>query len=96
MNCDTCKNYATCRELCEIAEQYASQDYISSREMPISLVNVPATKILEMISNVPMTRKEQQIVTLFGYGLNRQDVSQTLNISRNSLRVHICRMKKKM
>ena len=46
-------------------------------------------------TNISLTKTERKIVTLFGYGLNKEDVCELLKISRQSLRKHIERMRKK-
>jgi len=93
MLCQDCLKRNSCLKLCQDAEDYASQDYIGLRELPIGLPM--HGEMPELISSIPMTKMEKQITSLFGKGLNRKDVCQILKISRRCLRDHIYRLNKK-
>ncbi len=94
MNCNDCAKRSKCKKLCPEAEAYASQDHVNLREKTMELVNFNEN-YLDLISNIYLTNKEKQILTLFGYGLSRQDVCQLLNISKGNLRVRIKILKDK-
>lgn len=99
--CSGCLRRETCTTLCDVAEAYADQDYVPQHEWPTN------PKILEALvpdynwyndisSNVHLTKKERQIVRLFGLGLNRVDIRELLEMSANALEKAISRLKKKV
>lgn len=94
MLCDDCNKRNLCNSLCPEAELYVNQDHIPQREMPIGLPKYSKPSI-EQVSNILLTKREKEIVTLLGSGLSRADVCQLLKISRESLRKHIQRINKK-
>ena len=80
-------------KLCKTAEEYVNRDYVGQKEKLIGKVQYG--DFLKTISNVYLTKREKEIVTLFGKGLDRTDLCQVLNISRNALRINIYRLRKK-
>ena len=93
MLCQECSEKPTCTELCPEAEAYVNQDHVSQRELTIGLPR--QGKLPDLVSNTHLTKKEKEIVTLLGKGLNRSDICQVLDISRVALRNSIKRMRKK-
>ncbi len=93
MLCQDCSKKPTCTELCPEAEEYVSQDHVSQRELTIGLPR--RGELPDLVSNTHLTKKEKEIVTLLGRGLNRSDICQLLDISRVALRNAIKRMRKK-
>ena len=93
MLCQDCDKRDRCTELCKEAEEYANQDYVCQKELTIGLPKLKEP--LELFSNVYLTKREKEIVTLLGRGLNRADVCQVLNITRSALRINIYRLRKK-
>ena len=93
MLCQECSEKPTCTELCLEAEAYVDQDHVSQRELTIGLPR--QGKLPDLVSNTHLTKKEKEIVTLLGKGLNRSDICQVLDISRVALRNSIKRMRKK-
>ena len=91
--CFECANRENCQELCDDAEAYANQDHVKPKELPIGLPRYKALIVLG--SNVYLTRREREILTLLGRGLGRADVCQVLRIKRNVLRWHIHNLRKK-
>ena len=91
--CRSCPKNKTCTELCLNAERYASQDYVPQQEL--TLPDPYSTKKIPFISATYLTIREKEIVTLMGKGLSRRDISQTLDITRNALRINIHRLKTK-
>jgi len=89
-----CPTRDNCTALCDEAEAWANQDYVGQREKTIGITQAKENSV-EMWSNVFLTKTEREIVTLLGRGLNRRDVCQILNMTRDCLRNHIKRMRKK-
>ena len=94
MLCQDCPKKESCRELCEEAEAYVGQDYTAQRELTIG-VPEPAPWPVQ-VSNVYLTKREREILTLLGRGLTRSDVCKVLEISKTNLRVHIRNMRRKI
>jgi ATP/maltotriose-dependent transcriptional regulator MalT len=86
--CGDCDKRSTCTKLCPEAERYASQDEVALMEEPKGFFDEQVTTI-EYISNIDLTERERDVLTLLGRGLSRRDVCQLLDISRGSLRWHI-------
>lgn len=88
-----CPTRNSCQTLCGEAEAWANQDYVGQRELTIGL---PRTgEMPELPANVYLTETECAIVTLLGRGLNRRDVCQVMDMSRETLRKHLERLRKK-
>lgn len=101
VNCGQCSKRECCTTLCAAAETYANQDYVPQREWPTDPTILESTVVdynwyANQCSNVNLTKKERQIVRLFGLGLNRRDICETLEITHNALDVAIHRLKKKL
>ena len=79
---------------CPEAELYASQDYVSRKEIPIP--NPRFSRFFEFSTDTPITKKEKQILTLFGTGLSRKDICKLLGITRQNLRVRLFLLKRKI
>jgi DNA-binding NarL/FixJ family response regulator len=94
MLCQECSKKLICKELCTEAEAYVDQDHVSQREKTIGLPKYSKFPV-DQVSNIPLTKREKEILTLLGKGLCRADVCQLLNITRQQLRVHIANLKKK-
>jgi DNA-binding NarL/FixJ family response regulator len=93
MLCDTCSNRDLCTSLCPEAELYVKQDHVPQKEEPIGILKPHRWP---KISNLYLTRIETSIVSLKAQGLTIIEISQILNISRNSVDQHIHRIKQKM
>jgi DNA-binding NarL/FixJ family response regulator len=93
MPCQDCPKRHLCSELCPEAELIVSQDEVSLRELPIGLPRHGSFP--DLISNIPLTEREKQIVTLLGQGMDRDVICKLLNITRGNLRIVICRLRKK-
>jgi len=93
MLCNECPKRAVCSSLCPEAELYASQDEVAQRELPVGLPKY-SVKIQWGVS-IHLTKMEREILTLLARGLSREDICKTLDISRNTLRVHLRNAKKK-
>ena len=91
--CSQCPKRPTCTKLCEEALRYANQDYVYQKHL---LIGSPEPRRLEISESVYLTPKEKEIITLLGRGLSRAETSQVLVISRDSLRRHICNIRKKL
>ena len=96
-DCRTCKQFDQCRQLCEQAERYASQDDVKQKEETIGIPVIIESVKMNVADAVSLTKREREIVTLFSmYRFNRKEVAQYLNISRESLRQHIQRIRQKI
>lgn len=92
--CQTCVNYQFCSVLCPEAELSLKEEETAQRELPIGLPHYGRFPVLP--SNTFLTTTEKQITLLIGQGLNRKQVCNALEISRQSLRVHLLRMRRKV
>ncbi|MFA5706750.1 MAG: LuxR C-terminal-related transcriptional regulator [Candidatus Neomarinimicrobiota bacterium] len=91
--CKSCPAKPTCESICPELELHLKESEAPQRELTIGL---PRHGRVEWSSpSVKLTKTEREILTLIGKGLSRDDVCQTLNISRQTLRVHVANMKKK-
>ena len=95
--CQDCPKRYECLELCTEAELYVDQDHIGRDELPMEdmddvdcLADWP-----DLIKTVHLTKREKEILTLLGRGLNRKDVCELLDITRGTLRWHVSQIKKK-
>ena len=93
MLCQDCSKKPTCTELCPEAEAYVSQDHVGRHELPVGLPRLGA--LLDLIPNTYLSKKEREILTLLGRGLNRADICQLLDMSRHTLRQHISILRKR-
>jgi DNA-binding CsgD family transcriptional regulator len=96
-SCRACKGFPGCGELCEKAEGYAAQDEVSQREETIGVPVITETANLSISPPVKLTRREREIVTLTSvHKFSRAEVAKYLKISRESLRVHLARIRRKI
>ena len=95
MLCQDCPDRNSCLKLCSEAEAYVGQDDIYQRELTIPNIKYNNFSHFEPIPNVHLSKREKQILTLLGMGLDRRDISKLLKISRDNLRDIIRRIKKK-
>lgn len=93
MLCQDCPKKEICYELCKEAEEHVRQDEVYQREKTIGLPS--HGDFPELTSNIPLTKREKQILTLLGQKLPRKDICQLLNISRGNLRWYLNKLKKK-
>jgi len=97
MLCQECPKKSECVELCTEAELYVDQDHVGRDELPMEdmgdvdcLVDWP-----EPLETVHLTPREKEICTLLGRGLDRNDISELLGITRETVRSHIRNLRKK-
>jgi len=91
--CSQCVKRSTCTKLCKEALRYVNQDYMCQKHLPIGS---PEPRRFEISESIYLTSREKEIITLLGRGLSRAETSQILVISRDSLRRHICNIRKKL
>ncbi len=94
MLCQDCPKKVSCSNSCPELESHLKQIEVRQREKLIGLPRYG--KLPELISNIPLTKRERQILTLLGQGLSRKDICQLLEINRHLLRMHILNLKKKI
>ena len=93
MPCQSCPCRDLCTVLCPEAELIASQDEVKQRELPVGLVFPrPFPKLL---SNTYLTKTETKIVTFWAAGLSAKEISELLEITYNSVKMHKSRIRKK-
>jgi len=98
MLCKDCPKKTTCTKLCPEVEEYANQDYVALRELPIvgfehfehTKENFPDGPI-----TIYLTHTEIQIVRWLKKSKTREDIAYRLNTTRNSIDQHIFRILKK-
>ncbi len=90
--CQVCKQYRTCKRICELIEAYVNQDYMPLKELAIPY---PIESTFEYSSSTYLTKKEKQILTLLGSGLDRREIAEVLKTKRETIRTHIYNIKKK-
>ena len=93
MLCQECPSRAVCQSPCPELNLYLKEVEKPQREKTIGQPHY--SRRFEWPSGVDLTRTEKEIVTLLGRGLSRPQVCEALNITRETLRKHIQRMKKK-
>jgi ATP/maltotriose-dependent transcriptional regulator MalT len=98
--CTNCEKRETCKHLCKKAEDYANQDHVSQRELPINPRTLDSGAPGGMwdlaVDQTPLTHKEKIIVTLLGHNIERKLICELLDISRVTLRKHIHRIRDKI
>lgn len=95
MFCQDCQDRNSCLKLCPEVEVHVNQDNVYQRELTLPNISYNNLSYCEQISNVRLSKREKQILTLLGMGLDRRDISKLLKISRDNLRDIIRRIKKK-
>lgn len=102
--CTKCEKRKKCTTLCNKADKYASQDRVGQGDESINpkgdvsemFANTSAKEWPELKENTHLTPTDKEVVTLLSRGLNRKDVCQVLEISRQTLRKRLSRMRKKL
>jgi len=92
--CQECPHSQFCSSLCPEAEASLKEIEIPQCEKTIGLPRYGKFPIIP--SDIPMTKREKEIVTLMGKGLSRRQIAELLGIKRESLRASIYRMNKKV
>ena len=95
ISCSRCSQRAICRVLCPEIELIANKDFIPQRERPIG-IPMFGEKIQEIWGQKKFTFRERQILGLMFAGLDRQNISQSLNITRETLKTHLYRINQKV
>ena len=93
-DCSSCTSRHFCKHVCPAAEIYINCDQVKQIEEPVGLPDFVSPPDVDA-SYTYLTKTEREIVMLFGKGLNRSMVCEVFGITRNALRVHLCRIKKK-
>lgn len=79
MLCDTCGRQEFCSELCKEAENFANQDQPNYHKP----------------GDFHFTPSEKSILMLLMGGKTRQQIAKRLKLSKDSLRHHLCNLRKK-
>ena len=98
--CAKCPLRSKCRVPCERIKSLVNKDQVRRKEVPLSRIRgVPSRCIWEEYSGsswkIPLTKREREIVTLLGKGLDRGEIVQVLKISRHALRERLSKLKMK-
>lgn len=101
--CTNCPYRDRCKKPCIRIKDYIEQDYVGSKEYidsegDISEVytNTVEREWPDLKENTHLTKKEKEILSFLGRGLNRSDVCQLLNITKKTLRNHVYNLRKKL
>ena len=89
--CSLCPKKDFCSSLCPEASLYADQDHVNLKEKTIG-----TPMFAKRQDTVKLTKKEAMIWRMFINGHSRKKISETLSISRASLRLHIHNILKKL
>ena len=93
MLCQECTKRDLCAVLCPEAELYVRQDHVGRDELPVGLPR--PRKWPEFVEHTHLTKREKQIVTLLGQGLERVEICEILEITRENCRKIIQRLREK-
>jgi DNA-binding NarL/FixJ family response regulator len=97
--CDKCKLKPQCVSLCDIANGYADQDYVSQREflhgLPIDVWVEDFCSMQTDCCEPEYTPIEKSILTLLLRGKTVEKICELLKITRNSFRVHFYNIRRK-
>ena len=93
MPCRDCTLRELCSELCPEAELIVAQNEVTQKELPIGMPKYG--RFPELLSNVYLTKREKQIVTLLGQGMERGEICELLEITRENCRKIIQRLRQK-
>lgn len=95
--CDECHKKSICNTLCPEAEMFASQDQVCQKEITVSEIGVNINGL--NIENWPVkdtfSPKQAQIANALGLGYTHRRVCQIFQISSNTLRWHIYKIRQK-
>jgi predicted DNA-binding protein (UPF0251 family) len=96
-DCRACKKFNGCNGLCPKAEAYAGKDEIKQREETIGTPVIVQTVKFMTGAGVTLTKREREIVMLSEiHGFSRAETAKFLKISRENLRNHLSRIRKKI
>ena len=90
--CQKCPKKLVCIELCSEAEEYANQDYVALKELPVADLEYIKEEFPEVVKTVYLTKLEKKVVMLLNKDFPRSEISYLLNITSNYLRVSIHRI----
>jgi len=92
-DCSSCAERFFCKELCPAAELYVNQDFVRMREMPRGLLK--PRRFPQVDEKPNLTKTEIKILRYLLAGLTKTEIAEALNISSNSVYVHVHNLKKK-
>jgi len=91
--CLTCLARGVCESICPELKLHLREIEVKQKELPIRFPRrgrvewaPPPTKL---------TKREREIVTLFGKGLSRSETCELLKITKKTLRNNLAKIKKK-
>jgi DNA-binding NarL/FixJ family response regulator len=90
--CLDCPSRSICQSPCPELELHLKEIECNAQELPIGL---PRHGKVPWSSSIYLTKTEKEILTLLGKGLSRKEVCETINMTRETLRVHLVNLKKK-
>jgi DNA-binding NarL/FixJ family response regulator len=93
--CKDCDKRLTCVELCEDAEAFVDQDYVSLKEKTIDPLQALYFQHGWPEVREKLTKREEQIVRLLTIGMKREEICKTLSITMPNCENIISRLKKK-
>lgn len=93
--CYRCPSREICKYLCPEAEVFAAKDEVKLKEKPIG-IPMYGRYFEHLKENFFLTPRERQVFWLWNGGLNRREISQALNISRNSVKFHFRNLNSKL
>ena len=82
--CTECKKRSTCQELCQEAEEYVNQDYVSLKEVPVSnsfLDTLPSHQMFRPKNKYTSSELKAFILILHKDGLKNTEIAYHLPVT---------------
>lgn len=93
--CKTCPSRYTCSSLCPEAELYASQDEVPQRELTVGFpVHGSWPKIRRPMK--PLSETQRIVVSLILDGKSNEEICKSLEITKDSFRKQVSRIRKSL
>ncbi len=78
VDCETCDKRKTCVKLCDEAEAYANQDYVSQKEL------IPRKPVFKKMAPFPTTKSQKELILklFFAQNYKQAQIAEMLDISQ--------------
>ncbi|RKZ05004.1 hypothetical protein DRQ25_16740 [Candidatus Fermentibacteria bacterium] len=94
--CTVCKDYKTCKELCDKAETYVNQDFIGEHKNTVWYNEEQGyqAKTYEEIKPVHLTKIERKIIIMLNKTMSTKEICQILEITKETLYNYTSKLRK--